>query len=134
MNFSHEAVNMVDNEILDPADFGLKVGPMDKFVAELIRIDPELREIRNSFLRNLQSEFESLRVAFQECNWKVLRDRAHSLRGSAGNYGFVDLFDWASAVEKELAHGAGAEVMAKYIEQLKTFSPPSPPTSSSLLR
>ena len=112
-------------ESLDPADFGLRVGPMDKFVAELIKTDPELREIRNAFLRNLQTEFGVIKGAFAANNFKLLRERAHVIRGSAGNYGFVDLFDWATSMEEELSRQPQSDLLAQLMNRLDEFSPPN---------
>ena len=112
-----------EKESLDPADFGLRVGPMDKFVAELIKTDPELREIRNEFLRNLQNEFAVIKGAFVSKNYKLLRERTHVLRGSAGNYGFVDLFDWATSIEQELTQESKSGLLDCLMQKLDDFSP-----------
>ncbi len=113
-------------ELLDPADFGLRVGPMDKFVAEMIQSDPELRAIRNDFLRNLAGELATMKLSYQESNLKLLKERAHAMRGSAGNYGFTDLFNWATAMEQEISRDARPEVIADLMQQLHCFGPRSP--------
>lgn len=116
-------MNDQHDELLDPADFGLRVGPMDKFVAEMIQTDPELRAIRNDFLRNLARELATMESSYQESNLKLLKERAHAMRGSAGNYGFTDLFNWATAIEQEIAREARPEVMAELMQQLQKFGP-----------
>lgn len=117
-------LEVASQEALDPADFGLKVGPRDRFVAELIRTDPELREIHNSFLRNLHLEIDQMRNLFYSKNLRGLRDRVHAMRGSAGNYGFVDLFAWASKLEQELSREADYEVLLACIKELDAFETP----------
>lgn len=124
-------MNDQQDELLDPADFGLRVGPMDKFVAEMIQTDPELRAIRNEFLRNLANELATMKTSFQESNLKLLKERAHAMRGSAGNYGFTDLFNWATAIEQEIAREARPEVIADLMRQLQQFGPIHSKTANS---
>jgi HPt (histidine-containing phosphotransfer) domain-containing protein len=115
-------MNPHDEGLLDPADYGLCMGPIDQYVAELLRIDPELRKVRNDFLRNLSRTMVAIRRSVENADYRAVQEVVHVLRGSAGNYGFIDLYAWATALEEELLGQLRSNVIDDLLIRSKAFA------------
>jgi len=71
-----------------------------------------------SFLEEATPILEKLRIAIQNREYEVIQHAAHSLKGSAGNLRFTELYEMA----KEMEHaGANAEETFAYMDYLSAI-------------
>ncbi|MFM7051076.1 MAG: Hpt domain-containing protein [Planctomycetota bacterium] len=61
--------------------------------------DPEMRELVDYFIGDLERRMHALRAALDACDAARLRTLAHQLSGSAGGYGFAPIGDAAKRLE-----------------------------------
>jgi HPt (histidine-containing phosphotransfer) domain-containing protein len=64
--------------------------------------DPEMAELVDFFLSDLEKHVTAMANAWQEADHEALRGLAHQLKGAAGGYGFPTLTKAAAAVEASL--------------------------------
>lgn len=64
--------------------------------------DPDMREIVEFFVNDLDARMDSIREAFSRDDRARLKTLAHQLKGAAGGYGFPTIGTAAGAVEREL--------------------------------
>ncbi len=85
--------------------------------------DPEMKELVEMFVAELPDRLRALREAWAEGRLDVLQRMAHQLRGSSGGYGFPDIGDAASRVERALSDSAssGAETLKREIDALSSL-------------
>lgn len=64
--------------------------------------DPEMRELVDYFVGDLERRVHALRAALDSCDAARLRTLAHQLSGSAGGYGFAPIGDAAKRLEEHV--------------------------------
>jgi HPt (histidine-containing phosphotransfer) domain-containing protein len=75
------------------------------------------KEMLEVFLRHSESQLAELKDAFLTRNWQIVKNKAHSLKGSSGNIGITDLFQSFEQLEKEVARGDWLK-LEKLIEKI----------------
>jgi HPt (histidine-containing phosphotransfer) domain-containing protein len=70
-----------------------------QLVSQLLKEDPELRDIVEEFVDGLQSRLDELQNAFDANDWDQLATLAHRLKGASGSYGYPDLSALAATME-----------------------------------
>jgi signal transduction histidine kinase/HPt (histidine-containing phosphotransfer) domain-containing protein len=65
----------------------------------------EMEELRQAFIAGLPEQIAGLRAALRDDDWATLTHLAHTLKGTAGSYGFGRLTEIASQVEDALRGG-----------------------------
>lgn len=90
-----------------------------KELAENLGIDEEdFRELVQLFIDTTLSDLDKLLESINEEDYNKAKDAAHSIRGAAGNLGFMDIWESASACEK----AASDEVKQLIIEKTDEMS------------
>jgi signal transduction histidine kinase/DNA-binding NarL/FixJ family response regulator len=72
----------------------------------LLDEDPDLADLVNKYVNNLPEIIGELKQAYQHGNWDELKRKAHDLKSTGGNYGFMQLTEMAAKLEFEIAKGA----------------------------
>jgi HPt (histidine-containing phosphotransfer) domain-containing protein len=81
--------------------------------------DPDMRDLIEYFLGELQQGVQQLANAWAAENLSELRTLSHQLKGAAGGYGFPSITACAAEVESLLKAGeAEAAQLAEKLEQL----------------
>jgi PAS domain S-box-containing protein len=75
------------------------------------------KEMLDVFLRHTELQLAELKDAFLTRNWQIVKNKAHSLKGSSGNIGITDLFQSFQQLEKEVARGDWLK-LEKLIEKI----------------
>ncbi len=107
---------------LDPAD--PSEDPIDREVLDSLRElgaedDPELlAELLDSFLVNTDLRMERLRAAVEQGDAEMLYRAAHSLKGSSGNFGAVNLGALCQQLE-EIITRDGARAACERLPQIE---------------
>lgn len=79
----------------------------EKLVSQLLQQDPELRDIVEEFVRELDTRLTELRAAFDRLDWDQLTILAHRLKGAGGSYGFPEISRLCAELERSFrAHDA----------------------------
>jgi signal transduction histidine kinase/CheY-like chemotaxis protein len=93
------------------------VGPAQALqeCVETIRLDSyeaELAELTAEFARGLPATFESIEQAARAGEWETLKSLLHSLKGTAGSYGFGELTQIAAEAEASVGALGTADLVA----------------------
>jgi len=80
--------------------------------------DDEIREIVELFLETCAVDLRKLRSAMDEGDTQQVAKAAHSIKGAAGNLGFIEVFETAKEIE-EKAGNDRLEGMAESAQVLK---------------
>ncbi|MCF8059815.1 MAG: Hpt domain-containing protein [Bacteriovoracaceae bacterium] len=68
----------------------------DKFI---VKIDPDLKEIIPTFLKNREKDIQNIKVALESSDYAAIESIAHKLAGNAGSYGLDDLGEIGASLE-----------------------------------
>ncbi len=72
-------------------------------VSALLAEEPEMLDLFVAFAGSLPGTARDIRDAFEQRDAQLLKRRIHTLKGSAGNFGYPDLFRLCQILEFELA-------------------------------
>lgn len=78
-------------------------GSTSPLSSTLLREEPEMLDLFVSFVERLPGTARDIRNAFEQRDFQLLKRRIHTLKGSAGNFGYPDLFRLCQIFEFELA-------------------------------
>ncbi len=65
----------------------------------LLEDDPEIIELVHNYIKNLPEVLKHVEEALKQKNWERLKDLAHQIKGTGGNFGFVELSNLAGTIE-----------------------------------
>jgi len=65
----------------------------------LLDDDPEIIELVHNYIRNLPEVIQHIEASLQQGNWERLKDLAHQVKGTGGNFGFIELSNIAGTIE-----------------------------------
>ncbi|AWB66773.1 hybrid sensor histidine kinase/response regulator [Saccharobesus litoralis] len=104
----------------------------------VIQNSQEYASISATFLDNLPSSLQAITSAFSYRDWTQLAANAHSLKGSAGCFGYPQLTELAAQIEKqtkneELGHAEKIATLQPLIEQLQSQVATTIEQSSTLM-
>lgn len=80
--------------------------------------DPDLGELVEMFVDEMEDRIQSLRGAFDAGDLDKLRTLAHQLKGAAGSYGFGTITDAAFAVESSVRRQLSTPQIEHELESL----------------
>lgn len=80
--------------------------------------DPEMMELVEFFIEELDQRTASLDAAFQAHDADTLQDLAHQLKGAAGGYGFQIISDAAAKLETPLKQGQPVQELHDQVQAL----------------
>jgi len=97
-----------------------------KEYAEKLGLDEEdFKELITLFIDTSISDLENMKSALDENDFEKARDAAHSIKGAAGNLGFMDIWEVSSKCEKASKAGNSEEIgdtmsiLSDQVEKLK---------------
>ena len=64
--------------------------------------NPNIINVVNQFIDYLPAQLEEIRNLYQDQDFTVLKERIHTIKGTAGNFGFMDITDVANSIETNL--------------------------------
>ncbi len=76
--------------------------------------DPELRDIVEQFVATLPDDMVRMEGLYHRKEWHALTDALHSLKGTSGNMGFIEISEYVATMEKSM----NAERYSELGEQL----------------
>jgi HPt (histidine-containing phosphotransfer) domain-containing protein len=79
-------------------------------VSTLLESEPALLDLVVEFVRRLPDHVRELREAFGHGDHDTLRARVHTLKGTAGNFGYQDLFRLCQVIEFEMAKKSDPDI------------------------
>ena len=83
--------------------------PGDDLAAQLQSSD-EFKKLVQSFLGNLPSAQQALQQAMNEADWQQISAIAHSIKGSAGSFGYPKLTEYAATLEYSAKQSSAGEI------------------------
>ena len=86
-----------------------QAAPSARLVSELLREDPDLRDLVEEFVGGLSQRLAEFKQAFEELDWDRLRALAHRLKGASGSYGYPDVSRLAMRMEANFKVHRGDE-------------------------
>lgn len=87
-----------------------------KLTSQLLRDDPELRDIVQEFVAGLDGRLNQLREAYQQLDWDALTTLAHRLKGAGGSYGYPDISRICAEMEQRFKAHQGEDFAARLAE------------------
>jgi len=111
-------------------------GDRKPIVSSLLAMDPTLLDLVVEFVARLPAVIADIGQSYQKRDYPALKRQVHSLKGSAGSFGFNELFKLCQIVEFEIAksneRGIGQlldemGVLVTLIEQGVPQQPPAAP-------
>lgn len=81
--------------------------------------EEDFRELTQLFIETTKADLDKLTNALREKDFIQLRDAAHSIKGAAGNLGFMDIFQAASVCEKAAIENDDSPFSEKIEEMMK---------------
>ncbi len=82
--------------------------------------DPEMLELIEQFVNDLQADVVALRAALERQDLEKIKVMAHQLKGCAGGYGFGEISEIAARVESLAKSGEAGEDLGRELEVLCT--------------
>lgn len=79
-------------------------------IAEQLRASDEFKALVQSFVNNLPTALENIQLAFEQEHWDEIAAIAHSVKGSAGSFGFPLLTELAGTLETAAKQSSGDEI------------------------
>jgi HPt (histidine-containing phosphotransfer) domain-containing protein len=90
----------------------------DRLVSDLLRDDPETRDLVEEFVEGLTGRVAQLRQAYERLDWGTLTTLAHQLKGAGGSYGYSDLSRLCATMEAAFRTHS-ADQFATWMSQLE---------------
>lgn len=81
--------------------------PTDPIPSQLVMEDPSFADIVEPFIGGLKGRVEVMERALRASDFETLRGAAHQLKGSGGGYGYPELTERATELERH----AGAAML-----------------------
>jgi signal transduction histidine kinase/DNA-binding response OmpR family regulator len=83
----------------------------EPIASQLLAMDPTLVDLVTEFVQRLPAACREIDAAFQNRDFAGLRQQVHSLKGSAGNFGYPELHKLCQRLEFELATANGSAIL-----------------------
>ena len=82
----------------------------------LLEEDPSMLGLVTKYVNTLSSQFEEIRKVYREKDFVMLKECIHRIKGTAGNYGFIDVTNVAASIEIELRNNKYTNIEEHIIE------------------
>ncbi|MGM0418337.1 MAG: Hpt domain-containing protein [Thermodesulfobacteriota bacterium] len=73
---------------------------LKKYAENLGLDEDDFKELTSLFIETTKSDLEKLKSALEANDFTKAREASHSIKGAAGNLGFMDIWETASESEK----------------------------------
>ena len=90
----------------------------EKLAENLGLEEDEFLEMAELFLETSSADLDKLRLAIEAGNAQEIARAAHSIKGAAGNLGFMEIFETAKEIEKK-TDGSALQDVAEYVQVLE---------------
>lgn len=90
---------------LSPAEQSQQLETLESsppMVPNLLKEDPEMLDLVLQFIQKLPAMIEKVEAAFEKRDMSLLKEEVHSLKGTSGNYGCMNIFELMNKVEFEI--------------------------------
>lgn len=87
----------------------------------IVNIDADLKELIPQFLENRRRDIENLEELFQQNDLAAIAMLSHKIKGTTAGYGFTELSDFASKIEKAAKNNEIAPIQDLILEMKKHF-------------
>ncbi len=67
--------------------------------------DPDMDDLVTIFVHEMSETVTTMQSSYEQRDWEQLRNVAHQLKGASGGYGFEEMGQAASTLEKLLKSG-----------------------------
>ena len=64
--------------------------------------NPAMMNVVNKFIDCLPDQLEEIKNLYRNNDYTIFKERIHTIKGTAGNFGFIDLTNIAASIEAEL--------------------------------
>ncbi len=91
--------------------------PTNKIIAHL---DPDLRDLIPGYLKNREKDIKTITKSIKVADFDKIRMLAHSMRGSGGGYGFMQISKIGEALEGA-AKIKDLKQIKKHLDELSDF-------------
>jgi len=68
----------------------------------LIDDNPNMQNVVKQFIDYLPEKLEEIKNLYHDKDFTILKERLHTIKGTAGNFGFMDLTNVAASIEEDL--------------------------------
>ncbi|MBZ0169132.1 Hpt domain protein [Candidatus Methylomirabilis lanthanidiphila] len=86
----------------------------------VVYVDEEIADLIPEFLENRRRDVEQMKRLAQEGKYDELARLGHSMKGTGGGYGFMEISDMGKALEEAGTHG-DREAAMSLCERLDTY-------------
>lgn len=93
---------------------------VEALTSELLRDDPELRDVVEEFVQSLPARLVELREAIAAKDVKALTTLTHRLKGAGGSYGYPQISALCAGVEQKLRSDQSVE-LEKFLGELSVL-------------
>lgn len=91
-----------------------------KLISQLVREDPDLRDVVEEFVDGLPGRLDELKQAYAQLDWEMLTTLAHRLKGAGGSYGYPDISQLCAEMEQSF-RSHHADEMTAWLTQLSAL-------------
>ncbi|PWB79640.1 MAG: Hpt domain-containing protein [Candidatus Methylomirabilota bacterium] len=88
--------------------------------AIVVYVDEEIADLIPEFLENRRRDVEQIKQLVREGKYGELSRLGHTMKGTGGGYGFMEISDIGKAIEEAGARG-DREAVTSLCERLETF-------------
>ncbi len=105
----------------------------------VVRIDPDIMDLVPDFLANRKNDVQSMRQALTGMDFEAVGRIGHSIKGAGGGFGFDRISELGRDIERAARDRnadllrSGIDALAHYLENVKTMTNQSKPTSRVLI-
>lgn len=71
-------------------------------VSTLLEDEPDMIDLVERFVSRLPGFIDKIKSSYQSSDWEELKKNIHELKGTSGNFGFVELYNLIQGIEFEL--------------------------------
>lgn len=114
----HAAFGQVLSKYLGTATPQTVSGP--PIVSSLLADEPELTDLVREFVHKLPEMIRNIKEAYASNQINEMRHEVHTLKGTGGNFGYVEVFELTKRIEFEIVAGnlAGASELIGALEEI----------------
>lgn len=77
----------------------------EPIISSLLKDEPDLIDLVQDFVGKLPEMIQKIEEAYTQGDVEVLRREVHTLKGTGGNFGYLELFELAKRIEFEIVAG-----------------------------
>ncbi|MZG52754.1 MAG: Hpt domain-containing protein [Nitrospinae bacterium] len=86
----------------------------------IAHVDPDLRELIPGYLKNRRKDIKAIDAALKDSDLKKICTLGHSMKGSGGGYGFMEISVIGAAIELAAKEKAPDKIL-NHLDELKSY-------------